>query len=168
MELKDPIGHKYFNKRMEGIKYERIENKGFAKTVRTFKILTIISLSIVTLLFLTDHVFKITDIGYVNLSGFIFVVGFYYEYKKKSKTLGGQFIEWRENEISFKSRQEEATTIKLDSIDKIEIKSSEVLLNTIEDLSYIINLDDYREYTQKIKIKNNFKLLKTKPNNTYT
>jgi hypothetical protein len=117
---------------------------------------------------LTDHVFKVTDIGYVNLSGFIFVVGFYYDYRKKVKTLGGQFIEWSENEISFKSRQEETKTIKLDSIKKIEIKSSEVLLNTIEDLSYTINLDDYREYSEKIKIKNNFKILKTKPNNTYT
>jgi|GEM_PF-1243751 hypothetical protein len=156
------------NKRMKGIKYERIENKGFEKTVKTFKILTIISLSIVVLLFLTDHVFKVTDIGYVNLSGFIFVVGFYYDYRKKVKTLGGQFIEWSENEISFKSRQEETKTIKLDSIKKIEIKSSEVLLNTIEDLSYTINLDDYREYSEKIKIKNNFKILKTKPNNTYT
>src|SRR5690606_25967603 len=49
-------------------------------------------------------------------------VGLFLQYRSTAKKWGGQFIEWKENEVSFKSRKYDHTTIKMEDIVSINIQ----------------------------------------------
>lgn len=141
---------------------ERIENKRFEKTIRLFKILAISSVAIVGLYILSTLIFFNGEFEFVNFSGFLFAIGFYFEYKRKARTLGGQFIEWTENEISFKTRQKEAIVINYESITDIIIKLHEIIIKTDDNEEHKLYIEDFTDYTERMRIKNNFESITNK------
>lgn len=83
------------------------------------------------------------------------------QYRKTAKKWGGQFIEWSDHQILFKSRNHASTTIELADLEAIEVKLDFIILKTKE-TKYEINIEDYTEYKDRIHLKNHLEKLKEK------
>ncbi len=140
----------------------RIENKRFEKNIKLFKILAII-----TSILAAGRL--ITNPGIFSGSGTIFDFGtmlfpivIFFEYRRKAKNWGGQFIEVSDTELNFKTRKNEQTTVQLNSITNIEIKLDQIILQTSDAGEQSIIVEDFTEYSDRMAIKNNFAELKKK------
>ena len=110
----------------------RIENKRFEKNIKLFKVLAIIATILAVYRILsTPDIFtgtgKLMDFGTTLIPIILF-----FEYRRKSKNWGGQFIEWTNEHLNFKTRHSERTSIANTSITGIEIKLDEILVSTSE------------------------------------
>ena len=86
---------------------------------------------------------------------------FFIQYRKTAKKWSGQFIEWSDSQILFKTREYDKTTVELDDINSIEIKLDRIILRTKEK-DFEINIEDYTEYEDRLQLKNNFERIKEK------
>jgi hypothetical protein len=138
---------------------DRIENKRFEKNIKLFRWLAVLTLIIA--------IIKISlDPNIFNSSGrkFDFIISLlpislFLQYRQTANKWGGQFIEWTENEISFKSRKYDNTIINLDDIDEILIKLDTIEIRT-KNKNFVINIEDYTDYQIRLRLKNNFEKIK--------
>lgn len=70
----------------------------------------------------------------------------------------GQFIEWSEEAIVFKSKKYSSSKVLLKDIKSIEIGLDVVEIEAKEKW-YKINIEDYTEYEDRLRIKENFRNL---------
>lgn len=84
---------------------------------------------------------------------------FFLQYRKTAKKLGGQFIAWTDNQLLFKTRDLNKTTLEIDTIEAIEIKLDAIIIKTNEAV-YKLNIEDYTAYEDRLQIKRNFEHLK--------
>jgi len=85
-----------------------------------------------------------------------------YSYKRLSKRRN-QYIEFKKDEIKFKTKTDPDKTVKIKDIEAVDIKVHEIHLKT-NDLTYKVYLEDFKNYTDRIRIKELFKEIKTEPN----
>ncbi|WP_226389698.1 hypothetical protein [Penaeicola halotolerans] len=140
---------------------DRIENYRFEKNIKFFK-----WGAIITLLLAVFKVAFTPDIldGGGKMADFLLTlipIGLFFQYRSAAKKWGGQFIEWKENEISFKSRKYNLTTIHLSNIESIDIRLDVIEIRTSEQ-KLDINIEDYTKYEDRIRVKDNFKKIKEK------
>lgn len=134
---------------------DRIENHRYEKNIKLFKWCAGLALLLA--------VFRIAitpDVLTGGAKSFDFLttlipIGLYLQYRKTAKNFGGQFIEWSENEISFKSRKYKHTIIKLSNIESINIRLETIEINTPEK-NYAISIEDYTKYEDRMRLKENF------------
>lgn len=98
----------------------------------------------------------------LDLIVFLFPIGFYLQYRRKAKTWGGQFIEWAPDYVEYKCRQNKSELVRLNTLINIDIKLDEVILTLTDGKEKTISLEDYTEYSDRIKIKENFECLKVR------
>ncbi len=115
---------------MKKIEPERIESKRFEKNIKLFKTLAILAFLVAILkVILTPDILtgggKLLDFGI-----FLFPIFLFFEYRRKAKNWYGQFIEWGENDITYKTREKEITIIPYESISDISIKLDEIILTS--------------------------------------
>lgn len=138
---------------------QRIENRRFEKNLMFFKwsgIITLI-LAIIRVAF-DDSIFN----GTATIGDFISLlipIVFFLQYRKTAKKLGGQFIAWTDNQLLFKTRDLNKTTLEIDTIEAIEIKLDAIIIKTNEAV-YKLNIEDYTAYEDRLQIKRNFEHLK--------
>ncbi|WP_310991034.1 hypothetical protein [Aequorivita marina] len=139
----------------------RLENNRFEKNIKFFKWGAIITmfLAIMRIGFDSD-IFK----GSATFGDFILTlipVGLFLQYRQTAKKWGGQFIEWTDNQIIFKSRKYDETTIEIDDIESIDIKLDMICIKTKEK-NYEINIEDYTKYEDRFELKSQFEIVNEK------
>lgn len=83
-----------------------------------------------------------------------------YKGYKTTKNRVGQFIEWQENQISYKLREDSTKqTIPLESIENITIGLEEVRLKTTRG-ERVLNIADFTDYETIKRLKGNFEKMK--------
>jgi|SRR5690554_338990 len=139
----------------------RLENNRFEKNIKFFKWGAIVTLflAIIRIAFDSNIFHGTATFGDFMLT--LIPVGLFIQYRQTAKKWGGQFIEWTDNQIIFKSRKYAKTTIEITDIESIEIKLDLIIIKTIEN-NYEINIEDYTEYEDRIQLKNNFERVKEK------
>lgn len=142
---------------MESLVIDRIENKRFEKNIKLFKWLAIISIiPIIGKLILNPEI--LTGKGtFLDYAINFIPVFLFFEYSRKAKNWGGQFIEWKEGKISFKLRKVSENTIEYSNIESIEIKLDNIIITLKDGEKYDLNIEDYTEYEDRLRIKENFK-----------
>jgi hypothetical protein len=89
----------------------------------------------------------------------------YYTFRKKTSKRKGQFIRWTEKTIDYKSDGTE-DTIFLTDIQDIHISLDMIDLHLNDGTTHTINVQDYADYNDRIRIKDNFtKVLQGLKNN---
>lgn len=140
---------------------DRLENKRYEKNIKFFKWVAIGSF-IAAIARILSEPNILTGAGktfdYVIT---LYPIGLYFQYRKTAKNWNGQFFEWKQNELKFKSRKYDKTIIAYTSIKSIEIKLDFIYIETTEN-SFEINIEDYTEYEDRMRLKENFKKLKNK------
>ncbi|MEP5792398.1 MAG: hypothetical protein ABJ313_15785 [Cyclobacteriaceae bacterium] len=140
----------------------RIENKRFEKNIQLFKILAaIIAVLAVFRVVSNPEIFSGTG-TMLDFGTLLLPIVIFFEYRRKAKNWGGQFIEVSDTELSFKTRKNEQTTVQLNSITDIEIKLDQIVLQTADAGEQTIIVEDFTEYSDRMTIKNNFTELKKK------
>lgn len=135
---------------------DKIENRRFERNIWFFKWSAIITLllAILKIIFfpeIFDGSGKAGDFFLLLLP-----ISFYFNYKRTAKNWGGQFIEWAENSISFKTRNYASTIIETKEIKNIDIALDVIRIQTSEK-EFEISIEDYTNYEDRIRIKDNFK-----------
>lgn len=144
---------------------DRIENRRFEKNIKFFKWAAVITLVLAVLkIAFTPDILK----GGGETADFLtslIPIALFFQYRSTARKWGGQFIEWKENEISFKTRNYDHTTIHLSSIESIDIRLDIIEIKTSEQ-KYDINIEDYTKYQDRIRLKENFNKIKEKLSTT--
>lgn len=140
----------------------RIVNKRFEKNIQAFKILAILTAVLAFIRVMTNpEIFSGTG-KMLDFGTMLFPIIIFFEYRRKVKNWGGQFIEVTNSELSFKTRKNEQTTIQLSTIKNIEIKLDQINLQTSDMDEQIIIVEDFTDYADRMAIKNHFTDLKKK------
>lgn len=140
---------------------DRIENKRFEKNINFFKWSAAITLILaLAKISFNPNIFNVSGKASDFMISLI-PIFLYIQYRNVSKKWRGQFIEWTENEISFKSRKHDNTSINLTEITSINIKLDIIEIETKRE-NYSINIEDYTKYEDRLRIKNNFEKIKEK------
>jgi hypothetical protein len=148
---------------MESTLINKVENNGILKIYRMSKI----GLPIMMLPLLLDLYFGVKK-NSIDLISFWLVVfmnilsiwSFIDSKMKISKNKQMPFIEWWTDKIVFRSSKTgQESSILIDDISDVSIKFDAISISTISNKSFEINLDEYMEYDQRIKIKDNFAAL---------
>lgn len=129
---------------------DRVESK------RAEKILLFIKISSITFLFLIIMMaIKTKNVRLSDFRGFgwssVMLANAYTVFSKRK----GQFIEWREDEIEYKTRSEEAT-IETKDIKNISIHLDVISIKSFQNQNYEINIQDFTKYEVRLRIKENF------------
>ncbi len=137
---------------------DRLENRRHEKTIQRYKWGVIISLPLIIARLALDPGILNNGAKLGDLLTTLLPLGLFIQYKATAKKWGGQFFEWRENEVEFKSRKFDKTIIPHESILQINIKLDLIEIQTNNNL-FEINIEDYLEYSDRLRLKNNFKEL---------
>jgi hypothetical protein len=140
----------------------RIENKRFEKNIKLFKVLAIITAILAVFRIISNpDMFSGTG-SLLDFGTMLLPIVIFFEYRRKAKNWGGQFIEVSDTELNFRTRKNEQSTILLNSITNIEIKLDQIILKTSDAGEQSIIVEDFTEYSDRMAIKNNFAELKKK------
>ena len=89
----------------------------------------------------------------------------YYNFRKKTSKHKGQFIKWTENYVEFKSKDNQST-VQYQDIQTVNIGLDNIAINLKDNSTHTINIEDYTNYDDRLRIKKNFETIITAPNNT--
>jgi len=144
--------------------YERIENKRYEKNLKLFKWGAILSLALAVIRIAIEPKI-LSGIGStIDFILLLYPIPLFILYYRTAQKWGGQFIEWKEDEISFKSRKYDKTTIPLSDIKSINIHLHIIEIETLN-AKYKINIEDYTAYSERVQLKSNFEKIKTQIKN---
>jgi hypothetical protein len=145
----------HFNKMI----IDRLENKRYEKNINLYKSAAVITLILAIFkVIYTPNIFT----GFAKPVDFItslIPIVIFIQFKRTAKKWGGQFIEWRENEVEFKSRKYDKIIVHYNNITSINIKLDIIKIET-EQKKVEINIEDYTEYEDRIRLKSNFEKIK--------
>jgi hypothetical protein len=141
---------------------DKIENKTVERKMKFLKWSAIIMLILSLLkIYMNPDIFNKVGSSF-DFIIFLLPLYLFYEYRKNAKNWNGQFIEWNDNEIIYKTREEHTTILKYVQIQSIDIKLDEIILNTKEGEQRKIYIEDFEEYSDRVRIKKNFESLNNK------
>ncbi len=144
---------------------EKIESKRIIKSQKVFMILAALAIPLIVVKVyygVSGGTFQ--KIGYWLNALILFVpIGIYlYQRKLIVDNNATPFIEWQGDKISYKtSADKKVVTIDIDTIKSISIKLDSVEIFTAADLYHTINLADFVEYSDRVKIKTNFEKMQS-------
>lgn len=138
---------------------ERLENHRYEKNIKFFRWLAIASAGLALLHIGLNPQILNGDGKALDFFNLLLPIVFYFQYYKTAKNWKGQFFEWRENEIEFKSRKYPRTIISHKELLDITIKLDLIILETTK-TTFEISIEDYTEYEDRIKLKSKFEELK--------
>jgi len=139
---------------------DRIENRRFDKSNNLLKWLAIISLPIVVL-----YIANSTD-GFKSFSSKLDLISFitplflFIFHRNRTKKWGGQFIEWKEDGVEYKSRESDIVSINFQDLSDIVINLDTIIFKLKNGLDKELLIEDYTEYEDRIRIKSNFESVK--------
>jgi hypothetical protein len=138
---------------------DRLDNKHYEKNINLYKWAALITLILaICKIIYTPNIFT----GFAKPVDFItslIPIVIFIQFKRTAKKWGGQFFEWRENEVEFKSRKYDTTIIHYNDITSINIKLDIIEIET-KQKKFEINIEDYTEYEDRIRLKSNFEKIK--------
>lgn len=138
---------------------DKIENKTVERKMKFLKWCAIITL-ILALLRVYMVPSALSRVGSAfDFIIFLLPIYLFYEYRKNAKNWKGQFIEWNDNEIKYKTREEQTTILKYEQIQSVDIKLDEIIINIKEGEQRRIYIEDFEEYSDRVRIKKNFETL---------
>lgn len=143
--------------------YQRIENNRNEKNLRLFKWGAILSL-VLAAIRITIEPQILSGVSTIDFILLLYPIPLFILYYRTAKKWGGQFIEWKEDEISFKSRKYDKTTILLSDIKSINIYLHIIEIETLN-AKYKINIEDYTAYSDRVQLKSNFEKVKNQVEN---
>src|SRR5690554_4269932 len=144
--------------------YERIENKRYEKNLTLFKWGAILSLALAAIRIAIEPEI-LSGIGStIDYMLLLYPIPLFLLYYRTAQKWGGQFIEWKEDEISFKSRKYDKTTIRFSDIKSINIHLHIIEIETLK-AKYEINIEDYTAYSDRVQLKSNFEKVKNQVEN---
>ncbi len=80
--------------------------------------------------------------------------------RKIKNDFGIPFVEWWTDKVVYRSKKESERSVILNKdILSIKIKADEIDISAINNRNYLINLDEYLEYTDRVTIKTYFENL---------
>lgn len=137
---------------------DHIESKRIEKNTELFKYLAI-SMGILAVFKIISHPEILLGNGQlmdyiISLSPLLLFLH-YHSVTSKHK---GQFIRWTEDKIEYKSK-ELNDIIAVSEIQNIEIHLELIRIYLADNIVHIINIEDYTEFEDRKRIKNNFKRL---------
>ncbi len=92
---------------------------------------------------------------YLNAANGVMPFILFWQYQKKYRVKGTQFIAWNTESIRFKTPEIPKTEVPLNQITAITIRLDEITLET-EENSWQLNLEDYSKYEDRMAVKNFF------------
>jgi len=143
---------------MEGTLINKVENNKILKGYKFTKIgMPIMLLLLILYIFIGIRRSDIIEFGLMIFGNILFIWS-YISYKVKiSNNKGMPFIEWWTDKIVFRSSKTgQEREIMINDISNISINLDEISILTEGDKTFEINLDEYIEYDQRMKIKENF------------
>lgn len=140
---------------------DRMNNTRYEKNLKNYKRLAIGALILLVFQVLMAPVtfrdgFKLAD-TLTNLLPFTLLIHYYFTAKK----WGGQYMQWTEDYFAFKSRKYPETQLPLSGIISIDIKLDTITIETKQQ-RFEINIEDYTEYEDRLRMKENFRILAEK------
>jgi len=150
---------------MQATLTEKIESKRIVKSQKLFMILAVLSVPLIAIKVyygVSGGTFQ--KIGYwLNALVLFIPVGIYlYQRKLIADNNATPFIEWQGDRISYKaSTDKKVVTIEVKNIKSISIKMDSVEILVTGSLCHTINLADFVEYSDRIKIKANFEKMQS-------
>lgn len=141
--------------------YQRIENKRYEKNLKLFKWGAILSLVLAAIRIAIEPEILSGVGSTIDFILLLYPIPLFILYYRTAKKWGGQFIEWKEDQISFKSRKYDKTTVPLSEIKSINIHLHIIEIETLK-AKYEINIEDYTAYKDRIRLKENFEWLNKK------
>jgi hypothetical protein len=90
----------------------------------------------------------------------------FFNFRQKTANRKGQFIKWTEDSIQFKSKDTECK-IFISEIKDIKIGLDKIDLHLENGSTQTINIDDFTNYNDRLRIKENFGKLITTPNSKF-
>ena len=88
---------------------------------------------------------------------------FYFYYQSKTSKHKGQFIKWTKKSIEYKSKDVH-NVITIDAVQAIKINLDSIDIQLKDGSTQTINIHDYTEYDDRLRIKSNFEKITTTPN----
>jgi hypothetical protein len=79
-------------------------------------------------------------------------------YQSKTSKHKGQFIRWTDSSVEYKSKERNGT-VAISDLQTIDIKLDTIDLHLKDGLTHVINLEDYKDYSDRQRIKFNFEQL---------
>lgn len=139
--------------------FDRIENRRFEKNIRFFKWSAIITfvLAVIKVIAFPEVLEEKGKTGDFFL--LLLPIALYMNYRRTAKNWGGQYIEWTKDNISFKTRNHSSTIIEIRKISKIDIEFDVIKIYTSKK-QFKISIEDYTNYEDRIRIKDNFESLR--------
>jgi hypothetical protein len=151
---------------MESELIDKVEDNRLIKSRKKNKISVIIWM---ILLFLQIYIGTSRDVpGIVCyciniLLAIVTLIQYLNDGRKIRTGLGMPFIEWWADKVVYRSKKESENHVVLnDNIISIKIKMDEINVYAAENKDYLINLDEYPDYNQRVTIKANFEKLSNK------
>jgi hypothetical protein len=135
-----------------------IETKTVEKTTDLLKHLAI-AMGILAAFQLLSRPEILTGVG--SLTDYLITlapIGLYISYRSKTAQHKGQFIRWTDNSVEYKSKDQNGV-VAISELSKIDINLDTIDLHVKDGATHVINLEDYKEYTDRLRIKSNFEKL---------
>jgi len=146
-----------FKSFMTKIISEKVEANSIAKMLRLTKLIAIgLMLFSILLLFIQT---EITRLGWWFDRILMLLFGFYIYFKssKDLKNKSGQFIEWKQNNIHYKLKEDKSSrTIDIKDIKDIQINLDSIYVTDLKNQTLKLDISDFREYKKRQRIKENF------------
>ena len=111
----------------------------------------------------TFIIFAISDksLKFYHLSPLLISIIFISFYLIRRKKWGGQYIEWNEESVIYKSRGPNQIEIQYRLIEELEIRMDSIEFKLKDGTINILEIEDFFEYEDRIRIKKNFEKWKT-------
>lgn len=135
---------------------DRIESKKAEYILIFLHIAFAILLSLAVIIAITSKHLRFSDFRSFTLP-FIMMVNAYSLLNRQK----GQFIEWRADEILYKTKGEEGT-VEIKDIKNITIHLDTIVIDAINNYTYTINIQNFTKYETRLRIKENFTKLQIK------
>lgn len=129
---------------------DRVESKKAQIVLLFTKIAAVVVLVLMIIMATTKSNVRFSDFKDFII-GFILLLNLNNIFNKRK----GQFIEWPEDEIEYKTRDEEAT-IELKDIKNVSIHLDTINIKSIQNQDYKIDIQDFTDYKTRLRIKENF------------
>ncbi len=135
---------------------DKIENNRYEKNIKLFKWVAYLSIIPIGYKLVTIFISSEFKTNAYDLISLAIPLILFFNYKRTAKNWGGQFIEWNNDILTFKTKDIKEIIISIENINKIEIKLDSILILTNENKTLLINLEDYTDYKDRLRIKKNF------------
>ena len=143
---------------------DRIDEQRHKLASKYFSGISIVGLlvSVVALAMSPDLLGDISALSLIIMAAILILIIIAYRYR--AQKYGGQFIEWTEDSIIFKTRQRSSHSVQIEQIKEIDIQFDTVEFLMSDGSKTTLNFIDFHDVEDRKRIKTNFEKMKIMPN----